>query len=206
MLLVQFLDQCTVLLDLPFSARRLFDKTGVERFNLSGLTRDELVYVTCGEPWSDPTLSKTEQQRHFLLSNIAADVAQMKQFVRLRNADSKSQSLISCDPMNRSDETPHRTTPYRSGPKKYQGTTFVSVQSIQVMQTSFYRRVWIHILDLYPPPYSLLHRTAKPLKTTAPDRRYLREWSPMSLQTIGSQYLLLRLGTSVFDHAFLSTL
>jgi len=86
---VQFLDQCTAVLDLPFSARRLFDKKGVEHFNLATLTRDELVYVTCGEPWSDPTLSKSEQQRHFLLSNIAADVAQMKQFVRLRDADSE---------------------------------------------------------------------------------------------------------------------
>jgi len=87
---IQFLDQCTALLDLPFSARRLFDKNGVEHLNLAVLTRDELVYVTCGEPWSDPTLSKSEQQRHFLLSNIAADVTQMKHFVRLRNADSKS--------------------------------------------------------------------------------------------------------------------
>jgi len=86
---MQFLDQCTAVLDLPFSARRLFDKKGVEHFNLANLTRDELVYVTCGEPWSDPTLSKSEQQRHFLLANIVADVSQMKQFVRLRNTDSE---------------------------------------------------------------------------------------------------------------------
>ena len=82
------MEQCTAVLDLPFSARRLFDKRGVEHFNLAGLTRDEMVYVTCGEPWSDPKLSKSEQQRHFLLSNIAADVAQMKHFLRLRNTDS----------------------------------------------------------------------------------------------------------------------
>jgi len=85
---IQFLDQCTLVLDLPFSARRLFDKTGAEHFNLAALTRDDLVYVTCGEPWSNPTLSKSEQQRHFLLANIAADVAQMKHFVQLRNTDS----------------------------------------------------------------------------------------------------------------------
>jgi len=81
-------------LDLPFSARRVFDKKGVEHFNLSTLSRDDLVYVTCGEPWSNPTLSKSEQQRHFLLSNIAADVAQMKQFLKLRNADSKLTDTI----------------------------------------------------------------------------------------------------------------
>ena len=77
------------MLDLPFSARRLFDDKGVERSNLAGLTRDQLVFVTCGEPWSNPTLSKSEQQRHFLLANIAADLAQMKHFVQLRNADSQ---------------------------------------------------------------------------------------------------------------------
>ena len=90
MICVQFLDECTSILDLPFSARRLFDQKGVEHFNLATLTRDQLVFVTCGEPWSDPTLSKSEQQRHFLLANIAADVAQMKHFMQLRNADSES--------------------------------------------------------------------------------------------------------------------
>ena len=89
MICVQFLDECTSILDLPFSARRLFDQKGVEHFNLATLSRDQLVFVTCGEPWSDPTLSKSEQQRHFLLANIAADVAQMKHFMQLRNADSE---------------------------------------------------------------------------------------------------------------------
>ena len=80
------MEQCTAVLDLPFSARRLFDKNGVEHFNLATLSRDELVYVTCGEPWSDPTLSKSDQQRHFLLSNVTADVTQMKHFLQLRNS------------------------------------------------------------------------------------------------------------------------
>lgn len=86
---LQFLDQCTILLDLPFAARRLFDENGVEHFNLTTLRRDQLVYVTCGEPWSDPKLSKSEQQRHFLLSNLAADVAKIQHYIQLSKAKSK---------------------------------------------------------------------------------------------------------------------
>ncbi len=76
------------MLDLPFAARRLFDENGKEHFSLRNLKRDELVYVSCGEPWTDPTLSKAEQQRRYLLANLASDVAQIRQFVALRNPKS----------------------------------------------------------------------------------------------------------------------
>ena len=85
----QFLERCTTLLDLPFAARRIFDQNGKEHFSLSSLRRDELIYVSCGEPWTDPTLSKAEQQRRYLLANLAADVAQIKQYVALRNPKGK---------------------------------------------------------------------------------------------------------------------
>ena len=88
MYLFQFLERCTSLLDLPFAARRLFDESGKEHFSLVNLSRDQLVYVSCGEAWSDPTLSKAEQQRRFLLSNLASDVSQIRHFVNLRHADS----------------------------------------------------------------------------------------------------------------------
>ena len=81
------------MLDLPFAARRLFDEGGKEHFNLRSLQRDQLVYVSTGEPWSDPNLSKAEQQRRYLLSNLSADVAQIKQFVNLRDPASKYQLL-----------------------------------------------------------------------------------------------------------------
>lgn len=87
--LFQFLDRCTSLLDLPFPARRLFDEDGHEHFNLRSLRRDQLVTVTCGEPWCDPKLSKAEQQRRYLLSNLAADVTQIQEYVSLRNPESK---------------------------------------------------------------------------------------------------------------------
>ena len=77
------------MLDLPFAARRLFDAEGKEHFTLQSLTRDQLVYVSCGEPWSDPNLSKAEQQRRYLLANLASDVGQMRQFMALRNPQSK---------------------------------------------------------------------------------------------------------------------
>ena len=86
--LFQFLERCTSLLDLPFAARRLFDESGKEHFSLVNLSRDQLIYVSCGEAWSDPTLSKAEQQRRFLLSNLASDVSQIRHFVNLRHADS----------------------------------------------------------------------------------------------------------------------
>jgi hypothetical protein len=70
---------------LPFAARRLFDENGEEHFTLKALNRDQLVYVTCGEAWSDPKMNKAEQQRHYLLANLSSDVAQIRQFVALRD-------------------------------------------------------------------------------------------------------------------------
>ena len=67
----------------------MFDETGKEHFSLRTFSRDQLIYVSCGEPWSDPNLSKAEQQRRYLLANLGADVAQIRQFVALRNPDSK---------------------------------------------------------------------------------------------------------------------
>ena len=86
---VQFLERCTGLLDLPFAARRLFDEMGREHFSLATLHRDQLVYVSCGEPWSDPNLSKAEQQRRYLLANLASDVAKIQQFIALRDPQGK---------------------------------------------------------------------------------------------------------------------
>ena len=76
-------------MDLPFAARRIFDQNGKEHFSLRSLRRDELIYVSCGEPWTDPTLSKAEQQRRYLLANLAADVSQIRQYVALRNPKGK---------------------------------------------------------------------------------------------------------------------
>ena len=85
----QFLDHCTGMLNLPFAGRRLFDEKGNEHFSLKTLKRDQLVYVTCGEIWSDPRLSKMEQHRRNLLSQLAQDVTKMRQYASLRNPESK---------------------------------------------------------------------------------------------------------------------
>lgn len=82
------------MLDLPFAARRLYDEIGKEYFSLRELKRDQLVYVSCGEPWSDPSLSKAEQQRRYLLANLASDVEQIRQFVSLRKPQSKYRSTL----------------------------------------------------------------------------------------------------------------
>ncbi|XP_053391549.1 doublecortin domain-containing protein 1-like [Mercenaria mercenaria] len=82
-----FLDHCTSLLSLPFAGRRLFDENGNEHFSLKTLKRDQLVYVSCGEIWTDPHLTKMEQQRRYLLSQISQDVAKMRQYAALRNPE-----------------------------------------------------------------------------------------------------------------------
>ncbi|XP_060074536.1 doublecortin domain-containing protein 1-like [Ylistrum balloti] len=85
--LTNFLDHCTSLLDMPFAARRLFDQHGNEHFSLTRLKRDDIVYVSCGEAWSDPKLTKAEQQRRFLLSQLSQDVAKIRQYCALRNPE-----------------------------------------------------------------------------------------------------------------------
>ncbi|XP_013404290.1 uncharacterized protein LOC106169385 isoform X2 [Lingula anatina] len=80
-----FLERCTNLIDLPFAARRLFDEKGIEHTTLQGLKRDQLVYVSCGEAWNDPKLTKAEQQRRYLLATLGQDIAQIRQYVALRN-------------------------------------------------------------------------------------------------------------------------
>ncbi|KAK6972855.1 doublecortin domain-containing protein 1 [Biomphalaria glabrata] len=82
-----FLAQCTSLLNLPFAARRLFDFEGKELFTIQNLSRDSLVYVSCGESWSDPKLTKSEQRRRFLLSQITSDVMKIQQFCSMRNPE-----------------------------------------------------------------------------------------------------------------------
>ncbi|KAL4224512.1 doublecortin domain-containing protein [Mactra antiquata] len=84
---IMFLDHCTLRLDLPFAGRRLFDEHGNEHLSLKTLKRDQLVYVSCGEIWTDPNLTKAEQQRRYLLSQISQDVAKLRQYASLRNPE-----------------------------------------------------------------------------------------------------------------------
>ena len=88
----QFLDRCTDAVGLPFAARRLYTKDGKEVRRLSDLQRDELVYVTCGEPWSDPQLSYSEQQRRTVLANLASDICHIRQYCALRDPAGRAAS------------------------------------------------------------------------------------------------------------------
>ncbi|CAF0832166.1 unnamed protein product, partial [Didymodactylos carnosus] len=80
-----FLEDCTNLLNLPFAGRRLFDKDGYELFDLTSIQRDSHVYVTCGEAWIDPELTKAEQQRRLLLAYLKNDVNMIDFYCSLRN-------------------------------------------------------------------------------------------------------------------------
>lgn len=82
-----FLDHSTSILNLPFAARRLFDAKGNEHFSLVNLKRDDLVYISCGESWIDPKLSKEEQQKRFLLSQLSQDISKIRQYCALRNPE-----------------------------------------------------------------------------------------------------------------------
>ncbi|XP_071477073.1 doublecortin domain-containing protein 1-like [Diadema antillarum] len=80
-----FLDKCTPQLNLPFAARRLFDKDGRELTSLETLGRDDLVYVSSGEAWVNPKLTTQQQQKRLLLASLTSDVDAIKMFVALRD-------------------------------------------------------------------------------------------------------------------------
>lgn len=82
-----FLDACTQALHLPSAGRRLFDSTGEERHSLQGLSRDQTVYVSCHEPWSDPKMNKTEQQRRILLAQLSSDMNKIRHYCAMRNLE-----------------------------------------------------------------------------------------------------------------------
>ena len=90
----QFLAHVTGVLDLPFAARRLFDCQGKELFTIQGLERGSLVIASCGEEWSDPRLTRMEQKRRFLLSQLSSDVVKIRQYCALRNPEGKTYLTI----------------------------------------------------------------------------------------------------------------
>ncbi|ESO97509.1 hypothetical protein LOTGIDRAFT_152600 [Lottia gigantea] len=83
----RFLDSCTSILNLPFAGRRMFDEHGEEHFSLRTIERDQLVYISCGENWTDPKLTKEEQQKRSVLSQLTHDVAKIERFCALRNPE-----------------------------------------------------------------------------------------------------------------------
>ncbi|XP_041132278.1 doublecortin domain-containing protein 1-like [Polyodon spathula] len=81
----QFLERCTVLLNLPFAARRLFDKEGNEITLLKDVVRDQLVFVSCGEQWIDPQLTMAERRKRMILNNLESDISQIRNYCAMRS-------------------------------------------------------------------------------------------------------------------------
>ena len=79
------MESCTELCKLPFAGRRLFDTRGIEIFDLTSIPRDSYVYVTCGENWIDPALTKAEEQRRLLLANLSHDIRKMFFYCAMRH-------------------------------------------------------------------------------------------------------------------------
>lgn len=63
----------------------MFDTRGIEIFDLTSIPRDSYVYVTCGENWIDPALTKAEEQRRLLLANLSHDIRKMFFFCAMRH-------------------------------------------------------------------------------------------------------------------------
>ncbi|CAM5121103.1 unnamed protein product [Eretmochelys imbricata] len=82
-----FLDKCTAMLNLPTAARRLFTEKGMELFLLKDLGRDQLVYVSCGEPWIDPHLTMAQHKKSLLLNNLASDISAIHAYCIMRNPE-----------------------------------------------------------------------------------------------------------------------
>ena len=59
--------------------------SGTELLDLTSIKRDSYVYVTCGENWIDPEMTKAEQQRRLLLSYLMHDVRMMYFYCAMRN-------------------------------------------------------------------------------------------------------------------------
>ncbi|XP_028585658.2 doublecortin domain-containing protein 1 isoform X1 [Podarcis muralis] len=80
-----FLERCTMALNLPFAARRLFTEKGVEICLLEDLERDQLIYVSCGEQWINPYWTMTQQKKRLQLSNLASDITAIRAYCAMRN-------------------------------------------------------------------------------------------------------------------------
>ncbi|XP_015281857.1 PREDICTED: doublecortin domain-containing protein 5 [Gekko japonicus] len=77
--------RCTMMLKLPFAARRLFTGKGLEIFSLKDLERDQLVYISCGEQWIDPHLIMAQNKKLLQLSNLMSDVTAVRAYCVMRN-------------------------------------------------------------------------------------------------------------------------
>ncbi|KAL3316521.1 doublecortin domain containing 5 [Cichlidogyrus casuarinus] len=95
---LQFLDSCTGILGLSSAARRLFDSSGTEHFTLATLNRDELVYVTAGEAWRNPSATSQEARLRAFFSHISDSVDKIRRFATLFNSlqQTSDDLVVSC--------------------------------------------------------------------------------------------------------------
>ncbi|XP_043915107.1 doublecortin domain-containing protein 1-like [Protopterus annectens] len=79
--------KCTLILGLPFAARRMFDENGKEIKLLKGLQRKQLVYVSCGEQWIDPQLTVAEKKKRVLISSLTSDITLIRNYCAIRSTE-----------------------------------------------------------------------------------------------------------------------
>ncbi|KAK6319935.1 hypothetical protein J4Q44_G00090420 [Coregonus suidteri] len=81
----QFLERCTESLHLPHAAHRLFLTDSREITLLQDLIPDQLVYVSCGEPWVNPHFSDGKVTKQRQLLHLEQDVSQIRHYCTLRH-------------------------------------------------------------------------------------------------------------------------
>lgn len=87
----QFLDRCTNTLHMISAARRLFDEDGTEHWSLKDLKRDQLVYVTAGEPFVNVCRAQQEMRLRTFFNSLSSIVDRAARYVSLVDQMSKGE-------------------------------------------------------------------------------------------------------------------
>ncbi|TPP61974.1 hypothetical protein FGIG_00045, partial [Fasciola gigantica] len=78
-----FLDRCTSALHMISAARRVFDEDGTEHWSLDNLKRDQLVYVTSGEPFANVCRAQQEARLRTFFGSLSPIVDRADWYVSL---------------------------------------------------------------------------------------------------------------------------
>lgn len=55
------------------------------------MARESVVYVSCGEPFIDPCVTKSEHQRRKLLAKLTNDVSMLKAYCDIKNVTGRKE-------------------------------------------------------------------------------------------------------------------
>ncbi|VDP67567.1 unnamed protein product [Echinostoma caproni] len=79
----EFLDRCTSSLHMISAARRVFDEDGIEHWSLDNLKRDQLVYITAGEPFINVCRVQQEAKLRAFFNSLTPIIERAARYVSL---------------------------------------------------------------------------------------------------------------------------